>query len=190
MRQAARTFASQSTPASEKLNMRESFMTNGPRQPGYVATPLRSIFNALKELKLPKNNQFADLGSGLGMVCFAASFFFKHVTGFEIDPRLRTKAKQIQRKFGLQNVQFLNKDFLKADLRPYKTIFLFQPFVEGFSRLMVEKLKETRSGTFIISYVVDLRYISTDIVFHSNYTDRLRDSLCGNPPDTFVFKRR
>ena len=170
---------------------RVSFSTHGPRRPVYAATPLRSILEVIGKAGLPKEGHFADLGSGLGMACFVASFYFSQVTGFEFDHEILAEAEKIRQRFNLNNVRFLNIDFLRANINPYNVIYMFHPFLDNFSELIVNILKETKPGTVIISHVVDLEVFSKDLVLKRYYPNFWKshpdkDQL----PGTFVYERK
>ena len=136
-----------------------TFDTEGPRKPIYAGTDEGDFLKLLPELSpLVKNlifqkAHFADLGSGFGRICFAASFVFKKVTGFEIDSQLCEEAEKTRQQFGIRNVTFLNRDFLTADLRPFEVLYFYKPFKRLFPLLMAEKLAETKPGAVVISYL-------------------------------------
>jgi hypothetical protein len=161
-----------------------------PNMPEYFATPPRVLLRIFSIAQLPEESQFADLGSGLGMACFTASFFFKHVTGFEFDRRLFSSAERIRRKFNLNNVDFKKTDFLEADLKPYNVLFMYWPFKIKFAELMSDKLKETKPGTYIISH----KYNKQDVFNPKDYTAIYPDLWKGITykllPATFVFRRK
>ncbi len=136
------------------------FFPEGPRHPSYHATPPRHLLRHfvdlthIKKTGLSPDSHFADLGSGLGMVCFTAAMFpyFREVTGIEIDPHLHAEAEKIRQKFGVRNVEFRNADFMNADLREFDVLYFFRPYKDSFVQLMRDKLVETNPGTIVISY--------------------------------------
>ena len=186
VRQAERKFVPPWMLSGEYANKRESFTTNGPRRSVYLATSLRSLLEIFKKVDLPKEGHFADLGSGLGMACFTASFYFRQVTGFEIDPKVNAAAEQIRQKFSLNNVRLINADFLNADLQPFDVIFMFRPFLDNLLGTMFEKLKETRPGTLVIRH----GYNSDEVFYASLYKGIWKGFLDDINSGTFVYQRR
>jgi len=168
------------------------FNSNGPRLPTYSAVPPRIFLNVFNKMSFPKKSAFCDLGAGKGLACFIASFYVSSAIGYEIDPELHGKAEFLREKLGLKNVGFINKDFLAADLKPYNILFMHRPFEENLVELMSNKLKETKSGTFIISYRFDKEI--ENIFDPKDYTEQYPGLWKYVPqpllPTIFVFKRK
>jgi len=129
------------------------FPTNAPNQAEYATLSSLMLLSHLEELKLDPELPFADLGSGLGAACFAASTYFKQVTGLEYDVRLVMEAENLRRQMGFNNVYFRQVDFLKANLSSYRVLYLFHPFKDNFVPLMAERMENLSSGTQVISQV-------------------------------------
>ncbi|MBU0671716.1 MAG: class I SAM-dependent methyltransferase [Candidatus Margulisbacteria bacterium] len=129
------------------------FSTAARRKAEYAATPAKLFLKTIEDLDLQPENHFGDLGSGLGLTCFAAAMHFARVTGFELDQRLLTEAETIRQAFEIENVAFRHEDFLYTDLAPFQVLFLFQPFSQDFPDLMRDKLAGTTPGTVIISHI-------------------------------------
>lgn len=127
----------------------------GAYDAGYASTSFRVFLGYMEKVarKLPvsSRDRFADLGSGLGMVCFSASLAFRNITGFEIDPKLVDLSRGIKKRFGIENVRIRNMDFLNANLSNFQVIYVYWPFINDYSRLIDEKLATTKPGTVIIS---------------------------------------
>lgn len=192
VRRAEKKLAPESMRASLSPYKWTAFATTGPRFPAYAATHPKVLLHIFHKLNFPGNSRFADLGSGVGMPCFIASFFFDHVTGFEFDKRLLHKAEGIRRMFRLNNIEFKNTDFLKADLTPYNVLFMYWPFENNFAELMHDKLKETKPGTFIISYKFTnkIESIFNKEDFKEEYPGLYQYYPENLLPSTYVFRRK
>jgi hypothetical protein len=117
-----------------------------------------SAFNFLRVLKmiepaLDRDQTFADLGSGLGAITFAASTYFRQAVGFELDPRLIAGAEAVRQAEGFDNVSFIFQDITKTDLGRFGCLYLYQPFIDNFTELMAPQLAKTRPGTVIVANI-------------------------------------
>lgn len=131
------------------------FPTQAPRGAEYGATPGRLFLNAVEDLELSSELDFADLGSGLGNVCFAAALHFQRVIGIEMDRRLCNEADRIKEGLDFPNVIFINADLLKIDLSGFQVLYIYHPFRTDFTELMFEKLRTAASGTIIIANIYE-----------------------------------
>jgi hypothetical protein len=128
------------------------FETSAPHRGIYAPLPVEIFTRHLeRHPELKPGFAVADLGSGLGELCFAASFTFRKVVGYEMDPELIGEADNIRQLLDFQNVSFRREDFLKADLSEFDALIVFQPFLEDFAPLITWRLLNTRPGTHIIS---------------------------------------
>ena len=82
------------------------------------------IYEAFRRINLEQFNAFLDIGSGDGKIVLIASLFCKNAEGVEIDKFLHSKAIEMQRKIGIGNAQFHNKDFFQHDFSKYDILFL------------------------------------------------------------------
>jgi len=130
------------------------FETVAPHRGIYAPLPVE-VFTAHLERHPELKPEFsvADLGSGLGELCFAASFTFRKVVGYEMDPELIGEADNIRQLLDFRNVSFRREDFLKADLSEFDALIVFQPFLEDFVPLITWRLQNTPPGTHIISAI-------------------------------------
>ena len=79
VRQAEMKFFKPNQEGHYQLGEVVSFPTRAPNIAEYTSLPPEVILDRLEKLELDPNLVFADLGSGLGMTCFAAAFHFKQV---------------------------------------------------------------------------------------------------------------
>jgi cyclopropane fatty-acyl-phospholipid synthase-like methyltransferase len=105
------------------------------------------VYEAFKKLKLGKFENFLDLGSGDGKVVLLASLFCKNAEGIEIDRFLHNKAVEMQRKFGINNAKFHNKDFFHHNLADYDVLFTAPD--ASFDRGLEKKLFKEMRGKLI-----------------------------------------
>lgn len=133
-----------------------------------VAIAIRVAGLAVKK----PGDRILDVGSGVGKFCVIGSsitpgFFY----GVEQRESLVGIARGIVSNFNLPRIRFFKKNALDMDWRPYKAIYLFNPFSENFDEsiridsscdLSVElyakyvegthkKLAELHSGTRVIT---------------------------------------
>jgi len=174
-------------PPAARSNGRIHFATSGTRLPFYEATPYIPLLRVIDELRLPSKLHFADLGSGLGMACFAAATYFARVTGFEIDPRLHAEAERIRQAEKVEGISFLNQDFMAANLQDFNVLYLFRPFTEYFEFRAGQKLNETKPGTVVISYVFTNHLLFNVRTFRQIYPVSSSSSLPNH--DFFAFER-
>ena len=132
-----------------------AFSTSAPRNARYQATPPCVLLYKLDELTLPREYHLADLGSGLGMACFAASLYFDRVTGFELDPAVLAGAEKVKKELEINNVTFENQNFLKADLTRYNVLYIFHPLMEGFIMHTSQKMQELKPGTIVLANLIE-----------------------------------
>jgi protein-L-isoaspartate O-methyltransferase len=130
------------------------FATEAPRGSTYFGSQYWPVMRAIHELDMPRDWSFADLGSGLGNICFPAATHFNIVVGFELDTALFNTAVRCGQVLGFDNVHFRQEDFLAADLRHFNVIFFFKPFNNDFVELMSRKMRELSPGTRVIANTV------------------------------------
>jgi SAM-dependent methyltransferase len=125
---------------------------SGPNRPIYQTTSPEALLRFLERQNLPRNLKVADLGSGLGTACLAATELFDQVVGFEIDPILVVASRLIRWKLGIsrKSLKFYWRNFFKADLSSFDLLYLFRPFIDNFEELMSSKLNQLRTGTLVI----------------------------------------
>lgn len=101
------------------------------------------IYEAFKKINLSQFNNFLDVGSGDGKVVLIASLFCKSAEGVEIDNFLHNKAMQVQKKFGINNAIFHNKNFFEHDFSKYDILFLNPdaPLERGMENKLLKEMK-------------------------------------------------
>jgi len=127
--------------------------TSAPRQGIYSSSDPVFFLRLVRRLRVPSESRFLDTGSGLGGICFAAATVFRSAVGIEADRRLFNEAELIRSAYEFGNVKFVLGDFLSHPFQEYDVIHIFHPFLEGFERLMAEKMKETKRGAVIIANI-------------------------------------
>lgn len=95
----------------------------------WATSDLSEVYGAFCHFQLNQYTHLADLGSGDGRVALVGSLFTK-VTGYETDEVLYQKSLEIRDQLGIQNVIFLQQNYLLLDLAPYDILYLYpdKPF--------------------------------------------------------------
>ncbi|MBI2558032.1 methyltransferase domain-containing protein [Candidatus Woesearchaeota archaeon] len=101
------------------------------------------IYDAFKKLKLNQFKNFLDIGSGDGKIVLIASLFCKSAEGVEIDSFLHSKAVQMQKKFGIINASFHNRDLFEHDFSKYDVLFSNPdaPLERGLESKLIKEMK-------------------------------------------------
>ena len=100
------------------------------------------VYEAFKRIRLNQFKNFLDIGSGDGKVVLIAALFCQNAEGVEIDNFLHNKAVEIQRKFGINNAVFHNKDFFEHDFSKYDVLFLAPdaPLERGLENKLLQEI--------------------------------------------------
>lgn len=130
----------------------------------YGETPLTTFEKIAKEARITSQDTVYELGSGRGRVCFwLKSFIGCKVVGLEIVPDFVERAQRIQRKLGIDGMEFRTEDFLKANLKSASVIYLNGTCLEDETiKQLIQHFKSLKSGTRIITVSYSL----------SDYTDQ------------------
>jgi hypothetical protein len=101
------------------------------------------IYETFKRLDLSQFKNFLDIGSGDGKVVLIASLFCQNAEGVEIDNFLHNKAVEMQKKFGINNAVFHNKDFFEHDFSSHDILFLAPdtPLERGLENKLLKEMK-------------------------------------------------
>ena len=101
------------------------------------------VYAAFKKVRLRRFKQFLDIGSGDGKVVLMASLFCESAEGIEIDNFLHDKANDIQKKIGITNATFHNKDFFEHDFSQLDMLFLSPdaPLERGLENKLQKEMK-------------------------------------------------
>lgn len=113
----------------------------------YKPTRIRHIRLLIKELNLPGNSVFVDMGSGMGRILLLASFFnFKRIRGVEISGRLceiaRRNIEIFEKKLNQPlNIEIVNEDVLKYEINKDENVFYFyNPFDNYVMEIILERI--------------------------------------------------
>lgn len=130
----------------------------------YGETPLTTFEQIAKEARISPQDTVYELGCGRGRVCFwLRSFVGCKVVGVEIVPDFVVRAKRIQRKLGVEGVEFKTEDFLKTDFKNASVIYLYGTCLEDNTiKELIKHFKGLAQGTRIITVSYSL----------SDYTDQ------------------
>ncbi len=121
-----------------------------------------------------QNPQLLDIGAGLGKFCATAAHFTKApITGIEQRETLVSIGNEIIQSLGLQNVQLIQENIAKCDIKKYTGIYFFNAFYENidqssapidtniefssslyryYSDILFKKLKEQPTYTRLATY--------------------------------------
>jgi SAM-dependent methyltransferase len=113
----------------------------------YQASKTRPLLKLLRELRLPKEGVFVDLGCGKGRVLFiAAQLGFKKIIGIEFCARLcrqaRENAELYLRKHPARSlIEVIEMDAARYDFRGDENIFfLYNPFDSVVLEQVLDKI--------------------------------------------------
>lgn len=129
----------------------------------YGETPLTSFEKIAKEARITPQDTVYELGCGRGRTCFwLKSFIDSKVVGVDIVPEFIVRAQRIQRKLGIEGIEFRPEDFLKTDLKNASVIYLYGTCLEDHTiKQLIKHFKNLAPGTRIITVSYSL----------SDYTD-------------------
>lgn len=124
----------------------------------FYTTPKKTLDELIKNFKLKKDEKFADLGCGDGRVVFGVNRMYKCMSvGYEISPVLLMFIKFSKLIFAPfnRNVQFVEEDFFKVNLKQYDVIYCCLP--QDVLETLVKKFKkELKKGSRVYSYKNEL----------------------------------
>ncbi len=116
----------------------------------YKPSRIRHFRLLIKNLNLPENSVFVDMGSGMGRVLLMASLYkFKHITGVEISSRLCEIAgnnikifkKKLKRPL---YIEIVNVDVLKYRIKNDENVFYFyNPFDNYVMEIIIERVMKS-----------------------------------------------
>ena len=125
---------------------------------------------------IKKRDLVLDIGAGSGVITFALSKKAREVWAIEPDRETAEKLKENIKKYNLENINVIEKDFLELELpeEPYK-VFSNPPF--HLSSKIVHKLLEAKnppeSFYLILQKQFALKLLNTD----RHYTSQLGQEL-------------
>jgi hypothetical protein len=119
----------------------------------YGETPLTSLDLITKLAQIDESSFVYDLGAGRGRGAFwLALVLGTKVKAIELIPEFAVKAKKLIKRYGIENLEFENGDFLNANIEGGTHYYLYGYFLsdEMLSNL-AKKLEELPKGTKVIS---------------------------------------
>lgn len=130
----------------------------------YGETPLTTFEKIAKEARISYRDTVYELGCGRGRICFWLNRFIGcKVTGFELIPEFIVRAKRIQRKLKIKNVEFKEENFLNTDFKNATVVYLYGTCLEESSiKALIQRFQDLPKGARIITVSYAL----------SEYTDK------------------
>lgn len=133
----------------------------------YGETPLTTLDIIRRETHISPQDTVFDLGCGRGRNCFWLSTYLgcKSV-GIEHIPEFVERANAIKAKFGIENVEFREEDFLKTNFTGATVIYLYGTCLDEASiKAIIERFKALPAGTKIITVSYPLTDYASDSLF-------------------------
>lgn len=114
-------------------------------EPGAIYYPSKDkvVDQMLKLAKVTKKDTVIDIGSGDGRILIAAAKLGAKAIGYEINPLLVKKSRQLIKEAGLEKLAIVySKSFWKADLNKATviTIYLFSEFMNRLQKSIEKKI--------------------------------------------------
>lgn len=133
----------------------------------YGETPLTTLEKIADECKIGSQDIFYELGSGRGRSCYWLKFFVKcRVVGVEYVPTFVKIASKAGRLYEVDDVKFVYRDILDADISDATVIYFYGTSSEtSFIMKLIDKLKGLPSGTKIITVSYPLTTYAAEQVF-------------------------
>lgn len=103
-----------------------------------------------KELKLPKEAVFIDIGSGDGRIVATMSEFTKEADGIEFNPFLTLLSKVKLFLTRKKNTKIYHRDFFKHDYKKYNVAYMYI-FNQQIDKLQEKLFSEMPKGSIIIT---------------------------------------
>jgi SAM-dependent methyltransferase len=130
-----------------ELDVEEDQKKHAVLYQGSRVLPLRNLF---KELKIPSDKVFVDIGCGKGRVLIiAATFGFKDIKGIEFSPKLCALAEKNILKYRTKTKSNTHFEIINTDAALYHfnddedVLFLFNPFDEYILKKVMRNLADS-----------------------------------------------
>lgn len=96
-------------------------------------SPLYIAQKVISYLAQSDNIKVLDIGSGVGKFCLTGAFYKPSVLFFGVEQRknLIEHAEIARKKLGLQNVQFLHRNFTQLNLNDFDHLYFYNAFFEN-----------------------------------------------------------
>ncbi|MFA6547497.1 MAG: class I SAM-dependent methyltransferase [Candidatus Magasanikbacteria bacterium] len=121
----------------------------------FLPTHKKQAIKMIELAQIKTGTKVVDLGSGAGRLLFLAAKSGAQATGYELNPFLVLWTRMIILLTGQRDqIKVFYKSIYDADIKDVDVIlmFLFPPHMKK----MIEKLKEAKPGTIILSYAFAL----------------------------------
>ncbi|MDO8594201.1 MAG: methyltransferase domain-containing protein [bacterium] len=122
------------------------------RGPFYVPTRRKHVSRIIEMLELKPGEKAVDLGSGDGRLLIALAEAGAQAHGYEHNPLLVMRSKQLLRKHGLEGKVFVSmSNFWNLDVSSFDAVVIYGiPYI--MERLQIKLQKELRPGARVVSY--------------------------------------
>lgn len=96
-------------------------------------SPLHIAHKATLYLTPTDEVKVLDIGSGVGKFCLAGAYYKPSVFFIGVEQRksLVAQAESVRKTLGLQNVQFIHRNFTQLDLLEYDHFYFYNSFFEN-----------------------------------------------------------
>jgi hypothetical protein len=96
-------------------------------------SPLYIVEKAVSFLAPNDKVKVLDIGSGVGTFCLAGAYYKPSVSFFGVEQRknLVAHAETVREMLGLQNVQFIHRNFTQLNLSEYDHFYFYNSFFEN-----------------------------------------------------------
>lgn len=137
-------------------------------------SPLYVIQKVVSYLAVSDTVKVLDIGCGVGKFCLAGAYYKPAVAFYGVEQRknLIAIAEAAQKKLGIQNAHFINRNFTQLDLCEYDHFYFYNAFFENldgtekidneivysnelynyYSIYLYNQLEKMRVGTRIATY--------------------------------------
>lgn len=133
----------------------------------YGETPLTSAQLIAETCNITEKDHVFELGCGRGRTCFWLKYFIDcHVTGIDFVPKFIERANRIKTKLKVDNVTFIQDDFMEADFQEATVIYLYGTMLDDDAiTSLTKKFKKLTPGTKVITVSYPLSDYSDDDTF-------------------------
>lgn len=132
----------------------------------HCPTEICNFLKPIKEIKIAKDYNFMDVGSGTGYVMWIASNIFKNVSGIEFDKFLYNLSLKNLENVNIKNYKVFNEDVLKMDYKLLNNInvfFLYNPFVGSIMEKFILDLDKSIAENNRKVYVIYVNNVCHDL---------------------------
>lgn len=133
----------------------------------YGETPLTTFDKISKEARITSQDTVYELGCGRGRICFwLRSFIGCKVVGVELVPDFIVRAQRIQKKLGIDGIEFKEEDFLKLNFKHATVVYLYGTCLEdGTIKKLIRRLQDLPKGARVITVSYSLSEYTSEPQF-------------------------